>query len=133
MSRASTDVVRELYEAFGRADIPTILSALDEDVDWRSPESLPHGGDFHGREAVGRFFEVLGETWDGLQVDVEDIVGNDELVVVLISARGRLRATGEETSFTAAHAWTLREGTPVRFAEYVDAPASLPAAQPVST
>jgi hypothetical protein len=35
---------------------------------------------------------------------------------------------GSETSHTtAAHAWTLRDGTPVRFAETVDAPRSLPA------
>jgi hypothetical protein len=33
-------------------------------------------------------------------------------VVVLITARGRLR-TGEESGYTAAHAWTLR-GRPGR-------------------
>jgi hypothetical protein len=46
---------------------------------------------------------------------------------------GRLRATSEQTGYMAAHAWMLRDGTPVRFAEYVDAPLTLPAARAATT
>ena len=133
MSQSPTDVVRGLYEAFGRADIPALVAALDEDVDWRVPENLPHGGDFRGQDAVGRFFQGVGENWDGLQVDIEDIVGGGERVLALARIHGRLRATGEETGYAAVHAWTVRDGTPIRFAEYVDAPLTLPAARAVTS
>jgi ketosteroid isomerase-like protein len=117
-----------LYDAFARADIPAILTTLDEQIDWRAPENLPHGGHFTGRDAVGRFFQRIGEHWQTLAVDVEEILSDGDRVVVLATARGRLRATGEDTGYTAAHAWTLRDGTPIRFEETVDAPLSLPPA-----
>lgn len=128
MSRSPEEVVRGMYEAFARADIEAILNTLDEQVDWRSPENLPHGGRFVGRENVGRFFQGIGQHWETLAVEVEDVLSAGDRVVVLLSARGRLRANGEDTGYTAAHAWTLRDGTPVQFAETVDAPLTLPAA-----
>lgn len=126
MSQANEDFVRGLYEAFGRADIPVILSSLDEDVAWSAPDNLPHGGVFEGREAVGRFFQGIGESWETLEVEIEDMVSGGERVVVLARARGRLRASGEETGYTAAHAWTVHDGRATVFVEYVNAPLSLP-------
>jgi ketosteroid isomerase-like protein len=117
-----------MYDAFARADISAIVGTLDEEIDWRTPENLPHGGHFTGRDAIARFFQGIGEHWETLSVDVEQILSDGDRVVVLATARGRLRATGEDTGYTAAHAWTLRNGTPIRFEETVDAPVSLPRA-----
>ena len=128
MSQSPADVVRGMYDAFARADIPAILGTLDQQIDWRAPENLPHGGHFTGRDAVGRFFEGIGKHWETLAVEVEHVLADGNQVVVLASLHGKLRATGEDTGYTAAHAWTLRDGAPVRFAETVDAPRTLPAA-----
>ena len=128
MSQSPTDVVQGMYDAFARADIGAILNALDEQIDWRVPENVPHGGHFTGREEVGRFFQGIGENWDGLTVEVDRVLEDGDRAVALVSARGRLRATGEDTGYIAAQVWTLRDGTPITFAETVDAPVSLPAA-----
>jgi ketosteroid isomerase-like protein len=69
MSGAAEDTIRGMYEAFARADVPAILNALDEQIDWRSPENLPHGGHFRGRDDVGRFFQGIGQHWESLTVD----------------------------------------------------------------
>src|SRR2546430_1049808 len=98
MSPSNTDVINDLYAAFGRGDIPALLGMLDENIEWRAPDNLPHGGTFAGRDRV----------------------------VVFARLSGRLRSTGEETGYSSAHAWTMRDGTPVRFDEYVDAPLALP-------
>ena len=113
---------------FARADIQAILNTLDERIDWCAPENLPHGGHFLGRNNVGRFFQGIGQHWETPTVEVEDVLSAGDRVVVLVTARGRLRASNEDAGYTAAHAWTLRDGTPVRFAETVDAPLTLPAA-----
>ena len=128
MSDSPAEVVQGMYDAFARADIGAILNALDEQIDWRVPENVPHGGRFSGREGVGRFFQGIGENWDGLTVEVDRVLEDGDHAVALVSARGRLRATGQETGYTAAHAWTLRDGTAIKFAEPVDAPVSLPGA-----
>jgi uncharacterized protein len=129
MAQSSTDLVSGLYEAFGRGDVPALLAALDENVEWSVPENLPHGGDAHGRDAVGGFFQGIGEKWDGLTVDVEDIVASGDRVVVLANIHGPLRSTGEEATYQAAHVWTVQGDTAVRFDEYVNAPLSLPTAR----
>jgi ketosteroid isomerase-like protein len=117
-----------MYEAFARGDVAAILSTVDEQIDWRTPENLPHGGSFRGRDEVGRFFEGIGGLWESLVVDVDDVLGDGDRVVVLTTSRGRLRGTNEDTGYTAAHAWTLRDGIPVQFREMVDAPLGMPAA-----
>jgi uncharacterized protein len=132
MPQSSTDVISDLYAAFGRGDVPALLTALDDDIEWHAPEALPHGGSFRGREDVGRFFEGIGEQWESLEVNLDGLVGDETRVVALVRADGQLRATGEQTGYTAAHVWTLRDGSPVRFDEYVNAPVSLPAAQVAS-
>lgn len=128
MSESPVDVVGGLYEAFARGDVASILAALDENIDWKAPRNLPHGGEFRGRDAVGRFFQGIGEHWNDLKVEVEQMLSSGERVVVLVRAAGQLRASGEQTGYTAAHAWTVSGVTPVRFVEYVDAPLTLPAA-----
>lgn len=96
MSQSREDVVAGLYAAFGRGDLPAVLSGIDQEIEWRSPENLPHGGVFRGREDVGRFFEGIGEHWESLQVELEGLFAGGDRVVTLLRAHGRLRATGEE-------------------------------------
>jgi ketosteroid isomerase-like protein len=128
MSQSPEEVVRGMYEAFARADIEAILNALDEQVDWRAPQNLPHGGHFSGRDDVGRFFQGIGENWERLDVEIEGVLSAGDRVVALVTARGRLRGGSEDTGYAAAHSWTLRDGRPIQFAEMVDAPLTLPRA-----
>ena len=128
MSQSREDVIGSLYAAFGRGDLPAVLATLDEDIDWHTPANLPHGGDFRGRDAVGRFFQGIAEHWESLEVELESLLSGGDIVMALARARGQLRASGEEFEYSAAHAWTLRGNTPVQFNEYVNAPVSLPAA-----
>ena len=53
-------LVQGAYAAFGQGDIGGVLAALGDDVDWSSPGTPPHGGQFRGPADVGRFFEGLG-------------------------------------------------------------------------
>ena len=133
MSQEPASVISGIYEAFGRGDIPAIIATVDENIAWNVPDNLPHGGTFTGRDGVGQFFQGIGETWDGLALDMEAMMSSGERVVAIARIHGRLRATGEETGYASAHVWTVRDGTPVAFDEYVNAPLSLPAAHAVAT
>jgi uncharacterized protein len=90
VSKSPTDIISELYAAFARGDIPAIVGMVAEDVDWRVPENLPHGGDFHGRDGVMRFFQGLGANWDGLELDLDEVVP----LIVEIHGDGRSKLNG---------------------------------------
>lgn len=118
-------LVKDAYAAFGKGDIGTVLDLLSEDVDWRSPRTIPHGGDFHGKADVGQFFEGIGANWTSLPLDVEavaDIGGG--LVVGVLRANG-IRSTGARQSYGATHVFTVSDGKISRFREFVDLDAPL--------
>ena len=52
--------VQSVYEAFGRGDIPTVLDAVTDDVDWATEvgsDRRHHGGaSAHGKAGVDEFF-----------------------------------------------------------------------------
>jgi ketosteroid isomerase-like protein len=122
---ANATVVTEAYAAFGRGDIPAVLDLLSDDVEWSSPRTIPHGGEFHGKADVGRFFQAIGANWQALPLDVEAVgeIGR-ELVVGVLRADGT-RTNGEQQSYGATHVFTVRNGKISGFREYVDLDKSL--------
>jgi len=59
---SNLDTVRQIYDAFGRGDIPAILDKLDENVAWETQipvEGVPWLQTRRGREEVAGFFESL--------------------------------------------------------------------------
>jgi ketosteroid isomerase-like protein len=64
-----------------------------------------------------------------IAIDIEAILSGHGRVVVLARIHGKPRATGQETGNTASDAWTVRNGTPTQFAEYVNASLAPPAAR----
>jgi uncharacterized protein len=122
---AKATLVQNAYAAFGRGDIAAVLDMLSDDVEWSSPRTLPHGGEFHGRAEVGGFFKAIGANWQALALDVEAVgeIGGD-LVVGVVRVNGT-RSTGAKQSYGAAHVFTVRNGKIAGYREYVDLGAAL--------
>ena len=114
------EVIKSAYEAFGRGDVPGVLALLADDVDWSAPMTLPHGGRFQGKEAVGGFFQGIGGTWDPLRVELRQIAETSaDTVVAVVEASGTLRSGGS-AGYGAVHRFTLNAGKVTNFQEYVD-------------
>jgi ketosteroid isomerase-like protein len=116
---AATDVVSGAYAAFGRGDIPAILDMLAPDVNWHVPEAVPHGGSFHGPDAVGGFFEGIGERWEDFRIETGDLLEGGHEVACIGRGEGTLRGAGP-ASYGFAHVFTVADGKITRFREYVD-------------
>jgi len=121
---ANAKLVRDAYAAFGRGDIAAVIAMLDEKVEWTSPRTLPHGGDFSGPTQVGKFFEGLGAAWDSLALDVESVDEAGSNVIGLLRASGT-RKNGGPQSYGAVHVFDIANGKIRRFREYVDLPGPL--------
>ena len=54
MSDQSVEFVTGIYEAFGRGDVPAVLGAFTDDIEWHEAEGMPYGGMHRGGEAVAQ-------------------------------------------------------------------------------
>ena len=119
----NSDLVRSLYEAFGRGDVPTVLAALAPKIEWIDAEGFPTAGTYIGPDAVvNEVFGPLMSDWDGFSVTANELIDGGDTIVSLGRYAGTFKATGKAMSADFAHVWTLRDQTVVRFRQYVDSP-----------
>ena len=120
MSEADVQTIREIYDAFGRGDIPAVMGVMTDDVVLHVPDNLPHGPGVEGLDEVGDFFERLGSTWNEFELDLLDFVDGGDKVFVRGRASGRLNGT--DTTYGFVHVFHFREGRVPHFDEYVSQP-----------
>jgi ketosteroid isomerase-like protein len=125
-STANLTTVKEIYDAFGRGDIPAILGKIAPGCRWESwennraqREGVPTLQPRTGPEGVAQFFAAVGDL-DISDFRVLDILPGDRQVAVEVMieyttpAGGRLR--DEEV-----HLWALDDSQRVtRLRHYVD-------------
>lgn len=116
------DVVRRLYDAFGRGALEEMLALLDPDVSWRTPGApdLPTGGLRHGLPAVREFFALLLNTFDFADFTPHDFLAAGDKVVVLGTSREGPKGSGRLVDFRWVHVFTFRNGKIVAFEEPAD-------------
>jgi len=123
MSEANVAVVRGLYEAFARGDIPAVLGAMSPDLVWNEAENFIYadGNPYRGPEAVlTGVFARLGSEWDGFVAKPEEYLDAGDTVVALGRYAGTYKATGRPLDAWMAHVWRLEDGRAVEFRQLVD-------------
>lgn len=127
MTETVTDQVtrmKELYEAFGRGDLATVLAGMDENIEWHEAEGNPWslGRPFVGpQQVVDGVIQRIGAEFEGFEILPTRFLGAGDTVVM----EGRYRAqrhtaTGKPLDAEVVHVWDLRNGKVARFHQYVD-------------
>ena len=127
--------VKDVYEAFGRGDVPAIFGRFHPEAQVYQSSRLPWGGEYRGHEELGVFLAKLtgpieSEVETGQFIDdgeghvvgsvaVGDLEGH---VVQIGRTRGTVRETGVLFDVPETHVWTVDDGKVKRFESYVDAP-----------
>ena len=115
------EIVRGVYEAFARGDVPAVLAVLASDVSWTEAEGFPYGGTYSGPDAVLKnVFMKLGAEWEGFSAVPHEFVAQADTVVSLGQYSGKYNITGKTFSAPFAHVWSFRDGKVVRFRQYTD-------------
>jgi uncharacterized protein len=117
----NADVIRGLYDALAQGDVPSILAALNPQVEWTEAEGIPYAGTYVGPDAVlNNVLAKLATEWDGFTVTPHDVIDGGDKVVSTGRYAGTYKETGKSFECDFAHVWTLRDGKVVRFHQYVD-------------
>ncbi len=119
-------IVKDLFDAYSREDVSTIMSLLSEKVDWQSPatrtvvKETPWSKPRHSPAEVSVFFS---EIMNKLKIDdmfYSNIIADGDTVLVEGTTRGSAIATGCFFKSDWTMSFTLRDGKIVRFRHYYD-------------
>ena len=117
-------LLKDLYDAFGRGDIPTVLGAMSPNIKWHQAEShpdRPSGEAWVGPDAIlNNLFMRLGAEWDGFAVHPRSFHGAGDSVIVEARYSGMYKATGKSMDTQVCHIWDVKDGKLTRFQQYVD-------------
>ena len=111
-------IVREIYDAVGRADVAAILDRVADDVDWAAEaasKAAPWYGPRNGKDGVASFFQDLGTSIEISEFVPQSFATGEDDVHLLVRWTYRSISTGRSVSMTMHHYWLLRDGKVVRF------------------
>ena len=116
------EVIGSLYKAFAEGDVPTVLGAMDPNIEWVEAEGFMYGGTYTGPNAVlENVFMKFATEWEGFTVVADKIIdGGDGDVVALGKYSGKYLKTGKSMTVPFAHAWEFRDGKITRMSQYTD-------------
>lgn len=120
----NVEIVKNVYAAFGRGDIPAVLGAMDPAIEWSEAEGNPYepsGRAWVGPDAImQKLFVRIGSEWDYFRVDPRTFHDAGDTVVVEIRYDGKYKSTGKTLDAQACHVFGLRGGEVARFQQFVD-------------
>jgi ketosteroid isomerase-like protein len=121
MAEQSVEVVRGIYEALGRGDMPGVLGAMADNIEWYEAEGMPYGGVYHGGEAVAQnVFGPITQDIPDFAVTPEEFIASGDAVAVVARYTGTGKATGKQLDLPVVHVWDVREGKIARFRQFAD-------------
>jgi ketosteroid isomerase-like protein len=119
----SADIVKGLYDAFPKGDVPAVLGAFDAKIEWNEAEGFLYadGNPYIGPQAVAEgVFQRLVADIDQFAVHPRSIIDAGDTVVAEGRYTGTVKATGTPIDAQFAHVWHLRDGKVLRFQQYTD-------------
>ena len=121
---SNVQIVKSVYDAFGRGDIPAVLGAMAANVEWYQAEGNPYqpsGAAWNGPDAIlQNLFRRIGAEWESFRVVPRTFHDAGDTVIVEIRYEGKYTPTGRSLNAQACHLFTLHGGKLTKFQQYVD-------------
>jgi uncharacterized protein len=120
---ANGDIVKGIYSAFARGDVPAVLGTFDAGIVWNEAEGyrFAAGNPYLGPNAIlQHVFMPLVTQVDGFTVTPSNVIDAGDHVAVEGRYTGTVKATGVRLDAQFMHVFELRGGKVVKFQQYTD-------------
>ncbi|SCW70195.1 hypothetical protein SAMN02927924_02267 [Sphingobium faniae] len=101
--------VRRAYAAIATNDVEAFVAEFDE-YEILSPDCLPYGGPFEGKEGLIKGMFATVKAWDNRTMEIEDMLANENMVVAVATFVGTGKPTGIHVRFPFHAVWRFRDG-----------------------
>jgi ketosteroid isomerase-like protein len=121
---SNVQLLKDIYAAFGRGDIPAVLASFHPQIEWRQAEGNPYhmdGSAWIGPQAVlENLFVRIGAEWDGFTITIQKIHDAGEYVIIEGRYTGTYKPSGKKLDSQLCHVWRVQDGKLVSFQQYLN-------------
>ena len=116
----NVQIIQDIYAAFGRGDMDTILNALAPDIDWFIPGSkeIPYSGHRCNPQEVKACIEQMVTTLEIQRFEARKFEANNDEIIVVGFERMKVKATGRVFENDWIQIWSLKDSRVIRFREF---------------
>ena len=107
--------VERFFERWTAGDRTVRDDEIHPDAELHTRLAAAAGEPYRGREGIERWGRDLGELWEEMDLEVEEMIETDSGDILVLST-AELRSRGSDVSFTQPIAWlfSFRDDLPVR-------------------
>ena len=123
MSNANVKFVQDLYAAFKRRDLQTVLDGLAPEVSWGMvgrAEDVPMAGLRHGKAGAADFFRIMAETVEMTSFEPREFLAAEDKVFISGHWSWIMRNNGRSGENDWLHVFTIRDGKVVSWRGHND-------------
>jgi ketosteroid isomerase-like protein len=109
----NVQTIQALYAAFGKGDVPSILTMVTEDAEFSfagASPAVPWHGPWRGPAGIGRFFATITEGVEFRAFEPLAFTTGSDAVAVRLHLAYQVRGSGRVVDEHQVHWWTLRDG-----------------------
>ena len=121
---SNVQLAKDIYAAFARGDIPTVLAGFHPEVQWREAEGNPYqpdGAAWVGPQAVlEKGFTRIGAEWEDFTVTVRALLDAGEHVVMEGRYTGTYKPSSRSLDAQVCHVLSFRDGKLFSYQQYID-------------
>ena len=115
MARGNSDLVRPIYEHWGRGDWQPMFDVYDPQMEWGWSDEFPDlGGVYRDPADPNPRLRAWLSEWERWRAEPDEFIEIGDHVVVLARYIGRGRGSGVEIHQEGAHVFQLRDGKVIR-------------------
>ena len=103
------------YVQTGGEDFGPVAATLHPQIVMIQADSLPFGGQWHGREGFERWMQAYGEAWSSASATDLRFFEHDDTVVVVAQMEATARASGQSFRAPICHVVRIRDGLLMEF------------------
>jgi limonene-1,2-epoxide hydrolase len=120
-------VVRAFVGAFQRDDLDSVIDTLHPAVEVNEWPEGPEARTYRGHEGIREAIAVWSESWERMDVTIEDVSEVGERVMVTLQQRFKGKGSEVEVAITSTNVFTVRDSKIVRVQLFTDREAALAA------
>ena len=120
-TQENVQIVKDFFAALGRRDKKGLLALSAEDIEWIIPgEHWPLAGTHRGHAGLENLLQKANETVETSYPEPPEFIAQEDRVVVVGFATGRIKATNRTFEDHWVFAITVRSGKLTNIREYID-------------